>query len=97
MSIFAHLDGLGAVLETCTADSVLAWRREFRPGHRTADTMAEHLHTVRATLSVRPAGVALLTVEVDGKGHLDSATHCFRLQRRGSGSWSVSASSLKEK
>lgn len=94
MSVFAHVDGLGAEVEACIADSVLAWRKEFRPGHKTVDTIAEHLSEVETSLSLRPGGVAMLTVQTKGRGFSDSTVQCFRLKRRTVGVWVRSASSL---
>lgn len=95
MSVFAHVEGLGSEIEAAVADSVLAWRKEFKPGHRTVDTFAEHLTRVETTVSMRPAGIALVTVQVEGRGFLEAATQCFRLQRGRHGRWVITASSLK--
>lgn len=97
MSVFSHVDGLGAVVENCVADSVLAWRREFKPGNKTVDTLAEHLVEVSTQISLRPAGVAMVTVHVKGRGFSQDAMQCFRLQRKKMGSWKISATSLKDK
>ena len=94
MSVFAHVEGLGAAIEEVTADSVLGWRREYKPGHKTIDTIAEHLYSVDVSVSLRPAGVAMVTVQVNGTGFLDASTECFRLQRGRVGHWKVTASSL---
>lgn len=97
MSVFAHVDGLGLVLEQCIADSVLEWRKEFRPGRQTVDTIAEHLFEVQTSLTLRPAGVAIVTVETKGRGFLEAHVQCFRLRRTALGSWEVSASSLNRR
>jgi len=97
MSIFAHTDGLGTAIEELIADSVLAWRREFYPGNKTVDTFAEHLYSVESTVSLRPAGVALITVQVNGRGFLEASTQCFRLQRTKIGNWKTTGSSLNLK
>lgn len=97
MSVFAHVEGLGTIIEECTADAVLAWRREFKPGNKTIDTIAEHLYSVDVSLSLRPAGVVMVTVQVNGKGFLDASTECFRAQRGRVGHWKVTASSLDHK
>jgi len=94
LSVFAHIDGLGELVETCVADAVLDWRREFKPGHKTVDTIAEHLCSVETTVSVRPAGVALVTVQVNGRGFLEASTQCFRAKRARMGRWKLTASSL---
>jgi hypothetical protein len=97
MSVFAHVDGLGAVLEQVQADSILAHRKEFHSRRKIVDTLAETLEEVRMSVSVRPAGVAMVTVECKGKGFLESSVQCFRLKRTKLGSWQVSASSLDRK
>jgi hypothetical protein len=94
LSVFAHVEGLGDAIETCVADSVLAWRKEFKPGKQTVDTIAEHLYSVETSVSLRPAGVAMITVQVNGRGFLEASTQCFRLQRGRIGRWKVTASSL---
>jgi len=97
MSVFAHVDGLGAEVEQCVADSILAWRSEFKPGQKTVDTLAEHLTNVETTVSLRPAGVAMVTVQVKGAGFLEHSTECFRLKRAKLGEWITTASSLTQR
>lgn len=97
MSVFAHVDGLGERVEACIADSILAWRKEFKPGRQTVDTLAEHLYEVTTSLTLRPAGVALVTVEVRGRGYLEASVQCFRLKRKRGGVWVIGASSLDRK
>jgi hypothetical protein len=94
MSLFAHVDGLGALVEECISDALLDWRREFRPGPNVVDTIAEHLQDVQTSVSLRRAGVVMITVQVKGKGFLETSTACFRAKRVRLGEWRRTASSL---
>lgn len=97
MSVYAHVDGLGELIETVVADSVLAWRREHCRGLQTVDTIAEHLTEVTTTISLRPAGVIIVTVEVKGRGFGKHEVNCFRGRRKKMGKWIVTASSLPQR
>lgn len=94
MSIFAHVDGLGAVTEEAIADSVLKWRDEHCKRHQVADVLATEIEEVRSALALRSQGVAILSVTVKGRGFNNEAGYFFRLKRVSGGRWKRSASSI---
>ena len=96
MSVYAHVDGLGVVIEQCIADSVLEYRKANHQSTATVDTIAEHLRNVSTTVNLRPAGVAMITVECQGRRMWEKHIDAFRATRYPGGRWEVTASSISE-